>query len=971
MTTSQSSLKDEPIDIEIAAGLNRSPVIPEIINPLIKSAEKELLEIIAKKGWSVSKSAVDDLVKHYEQIVARLTNAVLIQRFSSFHLVQNPLWRPKFASPGFSTDNKPRDVLDAYIMWEETEKVFAADGPYPELARLLSIARTNWLNCSEELLTRTLCHHDEIAAVIGVSQSSLGSITGIRFGISDPHNHGRTVAILSYNDKKIVYKPRTLDSELAWNSILRRIMEACIPDRTVYLPEVLSYPGYGFMEYVNSEECENEDSVKRCYFRYGVLMATAHALGTCDLHHENVIIKGEHPVVIDPEALFRARLATSEFGKSQLKIDQNLNMTDIDVRESVIELGILPIIMTSPLKKVQEKDEMEEQEVEIGSLCAYAHKPYSDMVPCDQGTDNLHLQLHKVAAKEFPNLPSCKGEWRFPAQYLEEITAGFSCAHKYICQHKEEFTMDGGILDQYSKCRIRLLARPTMDYMNAFIRSLSPQVLRSLESRRELITSDLKTLGKFRMDTVNELLPIEIESIANGDIPLFDMCSDKESYEGVKLYASPLQCSKMRLGSMDEFDCLVQLTQIRGQLLRRERDIIDSKPLSLENKAISKHALDIFDAIAKTAITVEDAPCWVNASYAPGYQSTMAHVDRESLYDGTIGTALALAEAAKISQCEDWMRIAVKAVDPIVKQGVSKSVHRGGGMASGLGGVIYSLTRIANASGKEELLDAAIRIATENGKQAAETDALDEVLYGRAGLLLSLIALYNKKPSSKLLNIMDYTAVGIMSRADISEDGAFWRNSAGKVMPHASHGSSGIAMALSRWAKLRGNEDAAEIALKAMHHDDTFWIDQEQGWADGRFQGVELDEKTNWSWCNGRSGALLSRLAVAEALNGRFLSDNVEKAFTAKETDILKDVAPGLCCGTAGALDALLKVNSTLLNTDIARCTEQATRLLATKSTLNHYSMLTPSLFCGTAGFAFSLLRAAHPALIDSLLWFY
>jgi hypothetical protein len=48
-------------------------------------------------------------------------------------------------------------------------------------------------------------------------------------------------------------------------------------------------------------------------------------------------------------------------------------------------------------------------------------------------------------------------------------------------------------------------------------------------------------------------------------------------------------------------------------------------------------------------------------------------------------------------------------------------------------------------------------------------------------------------------------------------------------------------------------------------------------------------------------------LAVAEALNGRFLSDNVEKAFTAKETDILKDVAPGLCCGTAGALDALLK----------------------------------------------------------------
>ena len=966
MSTNKSMHKDVPMDIKTAINLNRAPIIPEIIKPLIESAKIELMKLISKNKWNVCDKTINDLLNHYEQIVAQLTNTVLIQRFSSYHLVQNPLWRPKTALPGFATEKKPRDVLDAYIYWEEGERIFASDGPYPELARLILIARSNWLNNAEELLSRVYKNYTDITEVIGVNPNELGTITSIHFGISDPHNHGRTVAILSFNNRKIVYKPRTLDAELAWNYIVEKVMKACLPGETVCLPKVKSYSEFGFMEYVNVSECENDLSVKRCYFRYGLLMAVAHALGTCDLHHENVIVASEYPIVVDSETLFRSRLATSEFGNSHLKIEQNLNMADIEIRESVLELGILPIIMTSPIKG----NELEEQEIEIGSLCAFAHKSFNDMVPCAQGTDDVHLELLKVVAKDFPNLPSCNGEPKFPKQYLKEITDGFCCAHKYIRQHKEDFLMNGGILDKFAKCPIRLLARPTLDYMSIFIRSLSPQVLHSNKLRRDLISSDLKTVGKYRMDTVNELLPIEIENILNGDIPLFELNSDQESYAEAKLYASPLECAKTRLNSMDEFDCLLQVTQIREQLLRKDQDIIKSKPSTPEHQAIIKHTLDIFDAIAKSSIVVENNSYWVNASFAPGFQSIMAHIDRESLYDGTVGISLALAEAAKVSKCDDWMRIAIKAVNPILKQCNLKSVRRGGGMANGLGGVIYSLTRIASISGKEELLDAALHIAIKNGKHIADTDTLNEVLYGSAGLLLSLIALYNKKILPELLNVMDHIATKIISQATISEHQAYWKTSSGKTMPHVSHGSSGIAMALSRWARLRGDKNAAEISLKAICHDDAFWIEQEQGWADGRFQDIELNEKTNWSWCNGRAGALLSRLAVSEALNVPFLSDNVSKALTAKKTDVLTEITPGLCCGTPGVLDALLKIEAVYNHPNIAQCTEQAINLLATKSSLNHHSMLTPSLFNGTAGLAFSLLRASYPMTVDSILWF-
>jgi lantibiotic modifying enzyme len=85
---------------------------------------------------------------------------------------------------------------------------------------------------------------------------------------------------------------------------------------------------------------------------------------------------------------------------------------------------------------------------------------------------------------------------------------------------------------------------------------------------------------------------------------------------------------------------------------------------------------------------------------------------------------------------------------------------------------------------------------------------------------------------------------------------------------------------------------------------------------------------------------------------------------------VLIEASPGLCCGTAGAIDALLQLQQHTRHSPISDCLEKAVNTLAVYTATSHYSTLTASLFAGTSGFAFGLLRAARPSEVDSVLWF-
>ncbi|WP_343689999.1 type 2 lanthipeptide synthetase LanM [Chitinophaga sp.] len=928
-------------DISLASRINSEPVIPELTEPLCQQAATLLKELLASKDFTIQPGVFQHLIDWYGKIIARLTNNLLIQRYSSFFLSVYPFWRPRNTAPGDCTPGTSREKLDAYIIWESEQNLFSGNEQYPELTRLLTLAQQNWLTVIEELFERIQRHSKD-----GIP--ALEELTAIEFGISDPHDHGRTASILTFGEMKMVYKPRSLDGEYGWNYILDHLMDQGL-NYNFFLPEVLNFDGYGFMEFVDPSTCHHPHEVANCYEKYGAILAIAHAFGTYDLHHENIIVQGDSPVVIDAEPLFRCLLANSESGEKRLKLDKNISLDNIESNESVMDIGMLPHTILSQL----DKDGNKHVEFIAGALHAFGNEPMKEYVFCGRGSDNLQLLEKQFTAATIPNLPSLHGEPQLPKAYLPEIEKGFRTAHQFLLTHRQQILYRDALLDQLRHLNLRLLLRPTVQYGVVFIRSISLQLLKSYEQRKQKILQDLKILGQLRIDAIDNIEMEEVAGIMDGDIPRFDVLAGSASAYNTTLLYSPVEMAKQRFERINEKELELQVATIKEKIS--------------EQSLRGQSAFGIIDSIVNAAIWIDDVPSWAYTAYAPGFGCTMVHADRGALYDGVLGTAVAIAEAGKLANNQRWMDTALKAIRPLA---ASISAGRGGGLARGLGGVIYGIIRIAAATNTPGNMQLARKIAVSYYKDVFAREELDEILHGRAGFLLAMIALYKRQPDSLLETIIEETAKTLIARSVSHDRGTCWKVMDGHSLPNISHGTSGMAMALARWYELSGDAKAREVLLGAMQYDNSFWEPAENGWADMRVAGLQDDQKTTWTWCNGRSGGLLSRLAVSQAIGTPFIDEYSAHALCASHTDILHETAPGLCCGTAGALDTLLKINEYHPSEHLQSHIAQATRLITSHTPDSHYSNLMPALFTGSAGLAFGMMRAAHPDQVQSMLWF-
>ncbi len=65
---------------------------------------------------------------------------------------------------------------------------------------------------------------------------------------------------------------------------------------------------YGWTEFVEAQACDTPEQVQRFYERQGGYLALLYFLEATDFHLENLIAAGEHPVLVDLEALFHPRV---------------------------------------------------------------------------------------------------------------------------------------------------------------------------------------------------------------------------------------------------------------------------------------------------------------------------------------------------------------------------------------------------------------------------------------------------------------------------------------------------------------------------------------------------------------------------------------------------------------------------------------------------------------------------------------
>jgi hypothetical protein len=135
----------------------------------------------------------------------------------------------------------------------------------------------------------------------------LGRVVEVRSGLSDPHDGGRTVAIVrTASGLRVVYKPRAVGLEAAFHRLVAWWNERAGP-LALFAPRVIDRGRYGWMEFVAHVGCPDSQAAARYWARAGALIALAALLDATDLHHGNLIAHGEYPVLVDLETLLQPR----------------------------------------------------------------------------------------------------------------------------------------------------------------------------------------------------------------------------------------------------------------------------------------------------------------------------------------------------------------------------------------------------------------------------------------------------------------------------------------------------------------------------------------------------------------------------------------------------------------------------------------------------------------------------------------
>ncbi|MFN2622654.1 MAG: DUF4135 domain-containing protein [Chthoniobacterales bacterium] len=173
---------------------------------------------------------------------------------------------------------------------------------YPVLSQLWSLAICQWREHILELLDRVRKDQEEISRSF-LNDHPIGAIKNIQAGLSDPHHGGRSVTLLEFERGRIIYKPRSGQSEAAWFDLLQWMNgQRFVPK--LRAARVLQRRSYSWMEYVEAASCKDLADVERFYQRLGGMIAAAYLLKAVDCHRENVIAAGEHPVLVDVDALW-------------------------------------------------------------------------------------------------------------------------------------------------------------------------------------------------------------------------------------------------------------------------------------------------------------------------------------------------------------------------------------------------------------------------------------------------------------------------------------------------------------------------------------------------------------------------------------------------------------------------------------------------------------------------------------------
>ena len=868
---------------------------------------------------------------------------------------------------------------------------------YPVLARQLKRCVDYWTRNSLEFLRHLCFDWEELRSLLSPEQDP-GALTGLNGGAGDTHREGRSVMIAEFaSGFRVVYKPHSLAVDQHFGDLLEWLNRRGEhpPFRTL---KTLERGSYGWVEFVTAHGCETPEQVWLFYERLGALLALLYVLDATDFHYENLLAAGEHPVLIDLEALFHPRV-------DHLLASPSLEFMQRAVTQSVLRIGLLP-------QHIWINEEGEGLDLSGMGGVEGQLTPFPVLAAEQQGTDEMRFTRKRVEFGASQNRPTLGGVGVSLEDHTDYFIKGFTEMYRLVVRRREELLVVEGPIGRFACDEVRLIARSTKIYAKVLQESFHPNVLRSALDRDRLL--DRLWAGIENRPGMARLIPAEQSDLQRGDIPFFKTwpaskhlwTSSGELIEDF-LSRTSLEVVWDKLRSLSDDDLSRQLWFIRSSLattsgsgghalmtsnIERQEEAVPANPQEL-----LAAAREIGDRLEATASRSRDLIAWTGLTMVREKTWAITSVAGD-LYGGLTGIGLFLAYLGRLTCDDRYTQTARQAINTAIRQfnearAMFAKAPLGVGAFSGESGLIYALSHLGQIWREPALHEHAEEMIGLLQDSIAK-DQIFDILGGVAGYLCALGSFHEVTGSSVARRSLTACAEHLLTNAQTAPQGIAWDtmpSQSHSPLTGFSHGVSGVAYALLRAGALTGEERFYEGAARAIAYERTQFIPDQQNWRDlrklpgnppdgepdGEPQGEpqgELNESQNMiAWCHGAPGIGLSRLYAAQSLNDSEIGREIDIAL---ETTVQKGFggAHCLCHGDVGNLELLIEAGG-LPGYEQWRAVAMRRAGWLLNVARRHgwlcstpKGVETPGLMLGLAGIGYGLLRLADPNFVPSIL---
>lgn len=876
---------------------------------------------------------------------------------------------------GLLEGDTPEDRFQSFAQRiRHPEIKFAILKEYPVLARQIMIRINNWVSSLLEFIQRLCNDYDAIQKVFNEA-TECGVLVDIEGGIGDRHRGGRSVLIVTFSSGlRVVYKPKSLAVETHFQELL-----AWINDRNegplFRTLTILDCGTYGWVEFVAARECTSSDEVHRFYWRQGGYLALLYALEATDFHYENLIAAGEHPVLVDLESLFQARVGGSDIKQSDL-LASNV------MEHSVLRVGLLP----QPVSLNDGGDR-----IDLSGLGATSGQLTSMSSWQDAGTDTMRLERQQTALPEGHHRPILDGKAINVLEYSKVINTGFTTIYSLLLRYRTELLAETSPLMRFATDEVRVILRSTQTYAVLLHESFHPDLLRDALNRDRHFDRLWAKIEEHPY--LSRVIMSEREDLQRHDIPMFTTRPNSHhiwnsSNEQISnFFEEPgIALVRSRLKRMSDADLAQQCWFIQSSLATLSTDWAqgmsryETELQSVVNyDALLAAACAVGDRLETLALRGGNDASWLGLTSVKGQQWVLVPLGAD-LYGGLPGIALFLGYLGSLTQEERYTTLATATLTTLrryIERGQSSFSSIGG--FGGWGGIIYTLTHLSILWDDAALLAEAESII-DLLPPLIEQDAQFDIVDGAAGCIGSLISLYQCKPSQRTLAVAVQCGEHLLAHAAHMDQGVAWiTDIAPRPLGGFAHGASGVAWALLKLAALTNDERFRVTALAAFEYERSLFVPEQGNWRDLReLETLRLATRVEedifiTAWCHGAPGIGLARVSVLQQVDDAVVRAELN---TALQTTLLDGFGlnDSLCHGDLGNLELFIQAEQMLGD---ARWRSQIDRISATilqRIAQEGWqcgvglSVETPGLMTGLAGIGYGLLRLANPTCVPAVL---